>query len=287
MKRPRFPFFLAAVFFCSLLLGAGAHAAPVGRLIRVEGRVDVLKGGKLPAVAARVQDELQPGDIVRTKSGSRAQIQFVDETTLTIAPESRVAVEEYLFDPKAKKRRAILQVFMGMVKTVVHRLYRLDEPDFILKSHTAVMGVRGTEWIAQLLPNATDIYAIKTTVIFNPVLDGSLEVKNIFPEVIGVQNLKSMEFTRVGFNQTPTVKVKITEQDLQAIQNSFMFRGEADKGIGKDEAAYAGLADAGPSGGEPSLTHLRFQIPEPSAATLIFTPPRTIPQAPAAQPRGP
>lgn len=81
-----------------LLFFLPAQAAEVGRFAEVEGRVDSLKKGELPAVAAQSGEPLAMGDVVRTKSGARAVIRFVDDTLLTIAPESRIIIQEFLFD---------------------------------------------------------------------------------------------------------------------------------------------------------------------------------------------
>ena len=69
-----------------------AQAEVVGRLTQVEGKVDILRGGKLPAIAVKMNDGVETGDVLRTKSQSKAQITFIDDSTLTIAPESRVGM---------------------------------------------------------------------------------------------------------------------------------------------------------------------------------------------------
>jgi len=144
-----------------LALPLAAQAAAVGRFLRVEGQVDLLKGGKLPAAAARLTDPVEPKDVIRTKSKSRAQILFVDDTILTLAPESRVAVADYFYDGAKGQRRALLQVFRGLAHTVVKRVLKLQEPDFIMQTQTAIIGVRGTEWYTLLLPNCTNVYNVQ------------------------------------------------------------------------------------------------------------------------------
>jgi hypothetical protein len=199
-------YLLVSLLLISLVvLGAPAvQAAPVGKFLQVEGRVDLLKGGKLPATKVKVQEAVDVGDVVRTKSQSRAQIKFVDDTVLTIAPESRVTIEKYMFDGAKGERQAVIGVLRGLVYTAVEKVYPKTEPDFIMKTHTAVLGVRGTRWYTKLLPTATDVYT-----------EGSkLEVKNIFPEIPGVQTLGTLQYTRVGMNQAPTVAVDITKEDL-------------------------------------------------------------------------
>ena len=47
-----------------LLAPGTALAEVVGHLTQVEGRVELLKGGKLPATAAKMQDGVEPGDVL-------------------------------------------------------------------------------------------------------------------------------------------------------------------------------------------------------------------------------
>jgi hypothetical protein len=114
-----------------------AQADVVGRLTQVEGRVDLMKGGQPPATPVKVNEGVQTGDVLRTKSQSKAQITFIDRTTLAIAPESRVAIEAYMFDPAKKKRNAVLQLFRGLAHLVVSKVYKVVKPDFVVKTHTA------------------------------------------------------------------------------------------------------------------------------------------------------
>jgi hypothetical protein len=62
-----------------LLLTTGAPAAVVGHITRMEGKVDLLKKGQLPATPVKLQHGLEIGDVIRTKSLSKAQITFIDK----------------------------------------------------------------------------------------------------------------------------------------------------------------------------------------------------------------
>lgn len=211
---------------CLLALGAVAvPAAPVGNFLQVEGSVDLLKGGKAPATPAKVQEGVDVGDLVRTKSQARAQIKFVDDTVLTIAPESAINIEEYMFDAAKSDRRAVVGVVRGLVHTAVEKVYPKADPDFIIKTHTAVLGVRGTRWYTKLLPNATDIYTEGT----------KLEVRNILPEIPGVQLMGTLQYCRVGMFLGPTVPINITKENLKLLERQMIFgigTGQGDLGPG-------------------------------------------------------
>jgi len=208
-------------FALMLMVSSVAGAGVVGRLTQMEGRVDLLKGGKLPATPVKVGDTVEPGDVIRTKSLSKAQITFIDDSTLTLSPEARLAIEDFKFEPGQGKRRAVLEIFQGLALTVVNKILKAEEPDFVIKTQTAIMGVRGTEFGIRIQPNSSTILNFK----------GRTQVGNIFPEVSrlflkafkvafawnsgGSQwvLLQDMQGTTVGKNLPPTVPFGLTPQD--------------------------------------------------------------------------
>jgi hypothetical protein len=86
----------------SLPMWAGAEE--VGNFTKVEQRVDHQRGGTAPAVPAKVQAPVEVSDIIQTYEVSRAQVEFRDKTTITIAPKSKVGIETYMFDPSKFER---------------------------------------------------------------------------------------------------------------------------------------------------------------------------------------
>ncbi len=228
--RKRNYMWVSLLLICLVMVGPLAvQAASVGTFIEVEGTVDLLKAGKVPAIPAKLQGPVEVGDVVRTKAQSRAQIKFVDDTVLTIAPDSGITIEEYMFDAAKSERKAVVGVLRGLVETAVEKVYPKAEPDFIMKTHTAVLGVRGTKWYTKLLPTDTDIYTEgdKGT---------KLEVRNIHPEIPGVQIMGPWQFVRVGMFTSPTAPVNITPEDLKVPARQMK------TGIG------AGLIDFSPEG---------------------------------------
>jgi len=245
------------------MLAYAAQAAPVGRFTKVEGQVDLLKGGKLPAVAAKVQDPVEPGDVIRTKSKSRAQVQFVDDTILTLAPESRVAVADYLYDGARGQRRALLQVFRGLVHTVVKQVLKLQEPDFIMQTQTAVIGVRGTEWYGLNLPNCSYVYNIH----------GLLELSSSNRQIVGDFPLHTLKYREVCRDQVPGPEQDVTPAMLAMLQR-MMLTGvtEAPLGFPGAEGPPPGMERRGlPEGATPPYA------PPLTPAPILKTPGSTYP----------
>jgi len=269
-----------------------AGGATVGRFTLVEGRVDLLKDGNLPAAVVKVDDAVGSGDVIRTKSLSRAQITFIDNSTLTISPESRIAIEEFTFDAAQNKRSAVLKLFQGLALAVVNKIIKADEPDFVVKTHTAIVGVRGTEFGMRLSPNSSTIMNFM----------GSTQVGNIFPEVsrlflkafkvafsFGWNNgsnrwvlLKAMQGTTVGLNLPPTQPFTITQQDrmqfMRQLATNASGRGNASRDLPKTAAAGSSIPAAGPPSittpGTPSTLNLLTTVTVPPTLTpQVQTPP--------------
>jgi hypothetical protein len=264
MKRNR----LGAIFGLGammLALPLVVQAAMVGRFSQVVGQVDLLKAGRSPALIAKVQDGVEPGDVIRTKSGAKATVSFVDDTTLIIAPKSRVAINEYIWDPARSQRRALLRVFRGLAHTVVTHIFPSEIPEFTLQTFTAVIGVRGTEWYTLIKPNSTEIYNIR----------GLLTVRSSNPEIPAARLLKALQSTQVLINQTPFPARAITTADLE------MLRRYLNTGV--PESAFY---EPGPPAATPRPTLRPGVSPEERIQPTI--PPVTIPVSPhGISPSGP
>ena len=128
----KFTFFWVVFVILAFQVGplTDAQADVVGRLTQVEGRVDILRGGQLPATPVKVDDGVQTGDVLRTKSLSKAQITFIDNSILTISPESRIGIEAYMFDSAQKKRNAVVQLFQGLAHVVVSKIFQVGRAGF-------------------------------------------------------------------------------------------------------------------------------------------------------------
>jgi hypothetical protein len=192
-----------------LLMSPQAFAGQeIGGISDVVGGVDVLRGGKLPAETAKVGDKVSQGDIIRTKSGAKAQIKFKDDSVITIAPDSRVALNEYVYEPEKNQREASIKIFHGLVHTAVNKLFNKKKPDFTVETLTASLGIRGTDFYTLVAPALSDIYNNS----------GNTEVRNVSSEIPGSVKLQGREYTRVSRNLPPTLPLPLTADDIKWLQ---------------------------------------------------------------------
>jgi ferric-dicitrate binding protein FerR (iron transport regulator) len=180
-----------------------AQAAAVGSYTQAQGQVEVLRGGKITA-PVKVGDGVESGDIIRTRSDSRVQVRFVDDSLVTIAPGSSLVVQEFGYDASSGERRAILQVMRGLAYIEVNRIPQTPQPDFLVKTHTAVLAVRGTRFF--VLPGSD------FTCAFNEA--GVFEAANVVASIAKKTVLKPMEYGFIKARTEPTDPIKLTPKQL-------------------------------------------------------------------------
>jgi FecR protein len=189
----------------------GRAAEPIGKFTYLGGRVDILRGGALPALFVKVGDPVFVKDVIRTKSNSRAEVLFTDGNVLKLSQKSRVDISEYITDES--KKREIIQLKRGNVEAVVDK----DTVDRIKVSpkanqfeiHTpfAVAGVRGTVYSVYQMRNATIIFVLKGVVyVYNPK----------FPDKIVV--VKAGQMTRVYEDRPPLRPRGTTEEEKKRFE---------------------------------------------------------------------
>jgi hypothetical protein len=85
------------------------------RFTSIEGRVTVRPVGTMEWLAAQPAIALRKGDLVRTGSGSTAEITFFDGTVVHVRPDCLITVEETTENPTTKERKVAWHISSGEV----------------------------------------------------------------------------------------------------------------------------------------------------------------------------
>jgi len=166
VQRKHIRFTLLVIMSLVISLPLWASAEEVGNFTEILHKVDYQKGETSPPMPAEVKAPVEVKNIVNTFELSRAQILFRDKSTITIAPQSRVTIEDYMFDPSKFERNATLDLIRGVIKVVTTPE---SKGTFNIKTSAAVLGVRGTEFIAVSGSNFTVVYSLKNVVCIKAV----------------------------------------------------------------------------------------------------------------------
>jgi len=250
------------LFFLSFLLPSVAQALDVCEFTQVEGDVALLKVGKPPAIPAKVKLAAAEKDAVHTKVASRAQLRFIDASNLTISPKSEITIESYMYDASKAQRQAVTGISQGMMQVVVTNLQKMQEPDFIIKTPTAIMGIRGT--VVNVIVGK-DEKGRDLTIAHVP--QGMAEIRSSDPGVKGMSSLSNGQAVSVLAKEAPGNVVTLTPAQANKI-SSFeksgapeVFKGDASNpgdALNKTEAPGAAVAATVRSTGPVNPTTITF-----------------------------
>lgn len=206
-----------SIFLFFLILSSMAFAQEVGKLTAIQGKVDIMREGKLPAVQAEINQPIYLKDIIRTKTNSKAEITFKDGTVIKIGQRSRIDISEYLTDGDILKARIELQrgrVGSYVSKDSVNKISSSPKANrFEIKTPIAVAGVRGTDFIVSHDINPT-------TTVF--VISGKVYSYNInFPDQI--VELQSGEMTIIKEKTPPTQPIIEIIGDIEKYKENLNF----------------------------------------------------------------
>ena len=88
-----------------------------------------------------LQDDVYHNELIETEAESATKLVFLDETNLTLGPDSSVVLDRFVFDPDPSKASLVMTATKGIFRFASGKLpknaYRLHTP-------AATIGIRGT-----------------------------------------------------------------------------------------------------------------------------------------------
>jgi hypothetical protein len=125
-----------------------ALGADVG-LVKVSlGTVMVERAGtRMPAP---VGTALQASDVVVTGADGAAGITFTDNSLVSVGPDSVFAIDKYAFDNTTYAGEFQGTLSKGRLAAVSGKMVKQTPESMRIRTPSAIMGVRGTEFVVQV-----------------------------------------------------------------------------------------------------------------------------------------
>ncbi len=137
----------------------------LGEVKLMQGSVFVIHEDR-PDTAFRVMKgiPLFKGDTVITAEDGKVSMELSDGSLVTLTTQSRMVISEHIFDEKnTKQRSSFLSMNLGKARFFVRKLLGFDPSDFKVKSKTAIVGVRGSDFVVEAKETSTQVTALENT----------------------------------------------------------------------------------------------------------------------------
>ena len=137
------------LFACALgIAPIAARANDIAQFKVAKGSVYVERNGqRLPA---RVGTHLQTTDTVVTGADGAAGIAFVDNSLLSVGPNSVLAIERYAFNSTTHEGAFESSLRKGTLSVVSGKIAKQSPNAMKVKTPSSILGVRGTEFLVRV-----------------------------------------------------------------------------------------------------------------------------------------
>lgn len=188
--------------------------AACGKFIVVKGSVQVDFAKEKRSDRARVGTEVCAGDSISAAVDSRAKIRMVDNNELNISPETVMKIAAYEYKPEEDKKRVLLDVLKGKVRSTVKQKYDGQVNTFQVKTKAAVAGVRGTDFIASFDPKMGRLEVV--------TFEGRVEVGKLNQSGILIPDVAvgAGMMTEVMMGRSPDVPKAVPASELKQLDSS-------------------------------------------------------------------
>ena len=136
------------------------QAVDIGDISELTGSAQVVRE---KPINAKLKLGIQTNDEAITTNG-RMAIKFLDDSVVKLTEHSQLLIDEYIYDPNPSKSKMALTFALGTTRFITGNLNRIDKQNIQLKTPTANIAIRGTDFTATvdelgrsliiLLPNA-------------------------------------------------------------------------------------------------------------------------------------
>jgi hypothetical protein len=144
----------------SVLLTAGVSAVPAQQRVGVNSAVNPEAIGAVPGASPRrlvIGQDVIFNEHITTAQTGQTQLLFVDESSMTVGPNSDLTIDQFVYDPKSGTGKLAMSATRGLLRYVGGKLSK-HEDAVTLRTTTATLAVRGGVFIVQIHPNgATDV----------------------------------------------------------------------------------------------------------------------------------
>jgi hypothetical protein len=132
----------------ALAMAGSAAANDIGQVKVSKGSVQIERSGA--RVPAAVGAALRTSDVIVTGADGSAGITFTDNSLVSVGPNSVFAIDKYAFDSTTHAGHFEGNLRQGRLAAVSGKMVKQSPESMKIRTPSAVMGVRGTEFVVQV-----------------------------------------------------------------------------------------------------------------------------------------
>lgn len=197
-------------WFIAIFLYPTLAFASVGEIGQIKGS-GVLERGKDVVIEGEAGVGVQSMDTAVTANGTM-RIDFIDETRVDITEQSRLVIDEFVYDPANDIGSLSMKASLGTVRYASGQIAKRYKQNVKIRTPSATIGVRGTDFIMVVDEfGGSMITLLPSCDIAGDCFVGEISVETDAGFVILNQAFQATQTSHFMRKPTPPVKLNISE----------------------------------------------------------------------------
>jgi hypothetical protein len=201
---------LALVLLLTSLSSHNCFAA-VGKVTEQSGPTEIVRNKS--SISAKVGSGVEMNDTIVTAK-AKAKLTFEDNTTVNITEQSKLVVDDFVYDPKKGSGKLAMKVVMGTARYASGQIAKTNPQQVAVSTPTATVAVRGTDFSMTVDELGRSLIMLLPSCDKKSCVTGAISVKNDAGEVIMDQAFQATVVASLNTPPTPPVIISIDPNNI-------------------------------------------------------------------------
>jgi len=211
----RNPTRLLCIIFFALAYADIARAVPIGEIAESKGSSTIKRDKE--AYTGEVGLGLQMNDNVVTGKG-RLRLDFIDDTRVDVTENSRMTIDEFIYDPATQKGALSMKATLGAVRYASGQIAKNSRQRVNIRTPSATINVRGTDFMMIIDEiGGSMITLLPSCDASGTCVTGEISVESDVGQVIMNQAYQTTVIPHRGAVPGPTVILDLPEDMLTSM----------------------------------------------------------------------
>ena len=139
---------LFALLFFLFHAPVSAEEPVAGVIKNTSGKASIERDASTQTATAGMK--IHVGDVLKTGPEGTMGVIFRDDTTLSLGPDTRIVIDEFLFSPAEGKVSFVSKISKGTAAYLSGKINKLSPGATRVETPLAVLGIRGTRFLIEV-----------------------------------------------------------------------------------------------------------------------------------------
>jgi hypothetical protein len=149
--------------------------ASVGRVVEQTGPTEIVRNKK--SLSSSVNTPVEMLDTIVT-ARAKAKLEFVDKTTVNITEQSKILIDDFVYDPKAGSGKLAMKMVQGTARYASGQIAKNSPQNVNITTPTAAVAVRGTDFSMTVDELGRSLVMLLPSCDAKSCVTGSISVSN-------------------------------------------------------------------------------------------------------------